>query len=213
VRALEHFNKYLYRQEFHLHTDHSALTWLMSFKNLEGQMARWFSAYKSTTSLLSIVKAENTTMPVAFCNNYAKRGVPTATKSRQVQAIAAVAAAGWEPTALRTEQLNDQDIVPILEEVETGQCPEWKDIAATHSPMYKSYWTQWKSFAVRNGILERHWESTNRRSKVAQIILPRMRVNDVVTKLHDGRSGGHLGQQDPEYGPAKVLVAPGKKQC
>jgi hypothetical protein len=35
VRALEHFHKYLYGQEFHLRTDHSLLTWLMSFRNLE----------------------------------------------------------------------------------------------------------------------------------------------------------------------------------
>jgi hypothetical protein len=40
VIKLEHFHKNLYRQEFHLHTDHSALTWLMSFKNFEGQTAR-----------------------------------------------------------------------------------------------------------------------------------------------------------------------------
>jgi hypothetical protein len=41
VKTLEHFNKYLYGQEFHLRTDHSALTWLMSFKNIEGQTAHW----------------------------------------------------------------------------------------------------------------------------------------------------------------------------
>jgi cell fate (sporulation/competence/biofilm development) regulator YlbF (YheA/YmcA/DUF963 family) len=41
VRTLEHFHKYLYRQELHLQNDHSALTWLMSFKNLEGQTAHW----------------------------------------------------------------------------------------------------------------------------------------------------------------------------
>jgi hypothetical protein len=41
VSTLEHFHKYLYGQKFHLRTDHSALTWLMSFKNLEGQTARW----------------------------------------------------------------------------------------------------------------------------------------------------------------------------
>jgi hypothetical protein len=34
VKTLEHFHKYLYGQEFHLRTDHSALTCLMSFKNL-----------------------------------------------------------------------------------------------------------------------------------------------------------------------------------
>jgi hypothetical protein len=41
VRTPEHFRKYIYEQDFHLHTDHSALNWLMGFKNLERQTARW----------------------------------------------------------------------------------------------------------------------------------------------------------------------------
>jgi hypothetical protein len=41
LRTMEHYHKYQYGQEFHLRTDHSALTWLMSFKKLEGQTARW----------------------------------------------------------------------------------------------------------------------------------------------------------------------------
>jgi hypothetical protein len=58
-----------------------------------------------------------------------------------VRAIAAVAADGWDPVALRREQLDDPDVGPILQEVETGQRPEWKDIA-DRSPTYKSYWAQ-----------------------------------------------------------------------
>jgi hypothetical protein len=41
VRTVQHFHKYLYGREFHLHKDHSALTRLMSFKNLKGQTACW----------------------------------------------------------------------------------------------------------------------------------------------------------------------------
>jgi hypothetical protein len=41
LRKLEHFHKYSYGLEFHLCTDHSALTRLMSFRILEGQIARW----------------------------------------------------------------------------------------------------------------------------------------------------------------------------
>jgi hypothetical protein len=33
-KTLEHFDKYLYGQEFHLCTDHPALTWLLNFRNL-----------------------------------------------------------------------------------------------------------------------------------------------------------------------------------
>jgi hypothetical protein len=40
VRTLEHFHKYLKGQAFQLRTDHSAPTWLMRFKNLDGGTAR-----------------------------------------------------------------------------------------------------------------------------------------------------------------------------
>ncbi|GFT59842.1 retrovirus-related Pol polyprotein from transposon 412 [Trichonephila clavipes] len=41
VKAIEHFHHYLYGQKFLLHTDHASLTWLMNFRNTEGQVARW----------------------------------------------------------------------------------------------------------------------------------------------------------------------------
>jgi hypothetical protein len=93
---------------------------------------------------------------------------------------------------MRTEQQNDQDTGPILEEVKTRQHPEWKDIA-NHSLTYKSYWAQWKSHAVRNDILQHHWVSTDKLSKIAQIILLHSRMNDMLTELHGGLSGGHWG--------------------
>jgi hypothetical protein len=46
VRTLENFSKYLYGQDFHPHTDHSALTWPMRFKNFEGQTACWIQRFQ-----------------------------------------------------------------------------------------------------------------------------------------------------------------------
>jgi hypothetical protein len=46
---------------------------------------------------------------------------------------------------------------------------------------------------VRSGILERNWEYAKGRFKIAQIVVPRSRGKDVLTELHDGPSGGHLG--------------------
>jgi hypothetical protein len=71
---------------------------------------------------------------------------------------------------------------------------EWKGIA-NRSSTYKSYWARWKLLAVRNGILKHNWESANDRSQIAQIVLPRSRVKDVLTELHSGSSGDHLGGQ------------------
>jgi hypothetical protein len=145
---------------------------------------------KSTSSFPSTVKAENT-MPTPFPDDHAEKCNHCHKDLKQVRAIAAVETVGWDQTGLRREQLNDQGIGPILEEVESGQCPEWKDIADS-SPIYKSYWAQWNSLAARNDILKRHWKSLDRRSKIAQIILPRGRVKDVLIELHGG-SSGHLG--------------------
>ena len=41
VMAVKHFHHYLYGRHFKVRTDHGALKWLMSFKNPEGQTARW----------------------------------------------------------------------------------------------------------------------------------------------------------------------------
>ncbi|GFQ74574.1 retrovirus-related Pol polyprotein from transposon 412 [Trichonephila clavata] len=41
VKAVENFHSYLYGWKFLLRTDHASLTWLLNFKNTEGQIARW----------------------------------------------------------------------------------------------------------------------------------------------------------------------------
>ena len=41
VDSVQNFHYYLCGKPFFIHTDHSALTWLLSFKNLDGQLARW----------------------------------------------------------------------------------------------------------------------------------------------------------------------------
>ena len=41
ISGVKNFHHYLYGSNFIVRTDHGALTWLLRFKNPEGQMARW----------------------------------------------------------------------------------------------------------------------------------------------------------------------------
>jgi 3-deoxy-D-manno-octulosonate 8-phosphate phosphatase KdsC-like HAD superfamily phosphatase len=62
-----------------------------------------------------------------------------------------------------------------MREIEAGQRSEWRDIS-DRSTIYKGYWAQWKSFAVRDGVLVRCWESTDGKKETAQIVVPRSKV-------------------------------------
>jgi hypothetical protein len=85
MRTLEHFHKYLYGQEFHLCTDHSALTWHMSFKNLEGQTVCWIQCLQEYNFTSSTIRSGSITMPMLFPEDHAKKNVCTIKNSRCVQ--------------------------------------------------------------------------------------------------------------------------------
>jgi hypothetical protein len=151
----------------------------MSFKNLEGQTARWIQSlqeYNFTSEHRQGRRHNADTLSRRPCQEKCAHchKVEARADVKQVQAIAALPAVSWDPVTLRTEQLNDPDIGPILQEVETGEQPEWKDIA-DRSPKYKSSWAQWNSLTVTNSILECNWESDGQ-SKIAQIVIPRSKV-------------------------------------
>jgi hypothetical protein len=103
---LEHFHKYLYGQEFHLRTDHSSLTWLLSFKNIEGQTTCWIQRlqeYNFISEHRQGLKHNNadalSRRPCQEeCTYFHK--VEARADVKQVRVIAAVAVAGWNPAAL-----------------------------------------------------------------------------------------------------------------
>jgi hypothetical protein len=109
----------------------------MSFKILEGQTARWTQHLQEHCQSRKHNNADAISRRPCGEECTHSHKIEAAADVNQIRAITAVAAAGWDPAALRTEQLNDQNVGPILEEVETRQRPEWKDIA-TPSPRTKA---------------------------------------------------------------------------
>jgi hypothetical protein len=198
VKTLEHLHEYLYGQQFHLRTDHSALTWLLSFKNIEGQTARRIERLQEYNFTSEHRQGRNHNTADALSRRPCPEGcshcqkIERRSESLKVRIITTAAADGWDRASLRREQLADDEMEPLLQEVEAGRRPEWKDIA-DRSPTYKGYGAQWKSLVERDGVLERFWESVDGRTKTAQVVIPRSKVKEVLTEMHGGPSGGHLG--------------------
>ncbi|KAJ8937076.1 hypothetical protein NQ318_009846, partial [Aromia moschata] len=99
----------------------------------------------------------------------------------------------WSPAAIRKDQLADKDLKPILEWKEAGTgTPLWPDVS-DKSVARKSYWEQWHSLSVEDGILVRNWENSEGTEVKKQVLLPRSRVPEVLQEVHGGIGGGHLG--------------------
>ncbi|GFU35199.1 retrovirus-related Pol polyprotein from transposon 17.6 [Trichonephila clavipes] len=171
VKAVKHFHPYLYGRRFLLRTDHDSLTWLLNFKNSEGQIARWIQR------LQEIEKKFGVKDPIVH----------------QVTTPSTSALDPWSDESVRKDQLADPEIKPILEFKESyDEKPSWQDIAPFH-PTTRRYWDFWDSLHLRNGVLYRKWESDDGKTFMWQLILPKTRVSTVLKKLHGNPTGGHLG--------------------
>ncbi|GFQ95816.1 ferredoxin-2, mitochondrial [Trichonephila clavata] len=58
VKAVENFHSYVYGRKFLHRTDHASLTWLLNFKNPEGQIARWIQKLQEPIDHTRISMAE-----------------------------------------------------------------------------------------------------------------------------------------------------------
>ena len=99
----------------------------------------------------------------------------------------------WSGETMLREQREDDDMRPILEWLEAGSAkPKWSDVAGK-STTTKSYWAQWASLMLHNGVLCRKWENARGNDSHLQLVVPRSRIPEVLQLFHNGSSGGHLG--------------------
>lgn len=62
----------------------------------------------------------------------------------------------WSDKEVRQSQMNDPDLKPIIEFLESsGSRPTWQDISS-FSPGTKRYWALWDSLHIRDGVLYRN---------------------------------------------------------
>ncbi|GFX90120.1 retrovirus-related Pol polyprotein from transposon 17.6 [Trichonephila clavipes] len=120
VKAIEHFHHYLYGQKFLLRTDHASLTWLMNFRNTEGQVARWIqrlneyyfdirhrkgSSHGNADALSRRPCPEN-------CRHCSRVETKYDYAIRQITTSTATPPDPWSDEKVREDQMADPDIKP-----------------------------------------------------------------------------------------------------
>ncbi|UYV69434.1 K02A2.6-like, partial [Cordylochernes scorpioides] len=196
VKAVEHFHKYLYGQNFLIRTDHAALTWLLRMKNPEGQVARWLEKLQQYHFQIKhrLGRKHNNAdalsrRPCGDCKHCERIDEHEVTSSKTTM----VPSNDWTAESCRTIQQQDPNIGPILEWKERGnERPSW-EVISDKSPELKTLWPQWDSLSIDNGLLKRIWESADGRSKTMQLVVPKVQVPNVLREIHDGVSGAHFG--------------------
>ncbi|GFW93036.1 retrovirus-related Pol polyprotein from transposon 17.6 [Trichonephila clavipes] len=121
VKAIEHFHHYLYGQKFLLRTDHASLTWLMNFRNTEGQVARWIqrlneyyvdirhrkgSSHGNADALSGRPCPEN-------CRHCSRVETKYDYAIRQITTSTATPPDPWSDEKVREDQMADPDIKPL----------------------------------------------------------------------------------------------------
>ncbi|GFY22526.1 retrovirus-related Pol polyprotein from transposon 17.6 [Trichonephila clavipes] len=121
VKAIEHFHHYLYGQKFLLRTDHASLTWLMNFRNTEGQVARWIqrlneyyfdirhrkgSSHGNADALSRRPCPEN-------CRHCSRVETKYDYAIRQITTSTVTPPDPWSDEKVREDQMADPDIKPL----------------------------------------------------------------------------------------------------
>lgn len=57
----------------------------------------------------------------------------------------------------------------------------------------KIYLNYWDSLIIENGVLYKKWMSSNLKTDIFQVIVPRRKIKEVLEKAHDSPFGGHFG--------------------
>jgi len=157
VESLKTFHHYLYGSRFIVRTNHISLRWLMSFKNLEGQVARWlerieqydfeiiYRGGKSHGNADKLSRRPCVEMGCGYCNK---------TEFKKKEKIGRVILGRDNLENWRKEQLEDTTLMKIIRGKEEGLRPSRQEIASENL-LTKIYWLQWDSLLLRDGVLQR----------------------------------------------------------
>ncbi|KAG5888497.1 hypothetical protein JTB14_015742 [Gonioctena quinquepunctata] len=160
-RRVEHFYKYVYGRRFLLRTDHAALKWLLQFKNPEGQVARWIERLQEFDFEIEHRAGTSHKNADALSRRPCPDDCSHCRRAEEKEATLCRTAAmddNWNDSKIQKDQEKDPDLGLVVSWKKGNRRPSWQEVAG-YSPAVKSYWAQWNSLILDNGILKRVLEA------------------------------------------------------
>ena len=190
VKSVKHFRYYLLGKVFQVRTDHSALQWLRSFKEPEGQVARWLEYLQEYEFVVShrkgLLHSNADSLSRRPCVGDDCRACSRKEKKWEVRNVQVV-------EDIRGQQAQDADITLIIRRLnDYVHRPTREEMGPMNSELL-TYWLEWASLQVRDGVLYRRREKLAR--DVWQWVVPRDRRKGLLEEAHAGRTTGHLGSK------------------
>ncbi|KAE8743456.1 hypothetical protein FOCC_FOCC010946 [Frankliniella occidentalis] len=209
VEATRVFRLYLLGRPFVFYTDHSALQWLRSFKQLEGKLARWIMRLEEFQFEIRHMKGKELTNADALSRRPDRPCAPDCRTCKRLEDQSdahhddinflvrsfQIYCTEWDDDNVSAAQQADPDIGPIYQAVLCGQRPHFQQIVG-NSQVTRSLWVQFKSLLIEHGVLKRRFEHASGDPQFArnQIVVPADRATNLVIQYHTGpSSGSHFG--------------------
>ena len=213
IRSIDHFHHYLYGRKFKIRTDHSALQWLLKFKNPEGQIARWLQKLQDYEFEISHRSGQKHSNADAMSRRPCHGGCKHCEKAERIEQSQTIEtdsdeqvhdvrrttiepdgdASSRSVDSLKAEQRRDPVLGVILRWLEAYPArPDWKSVSP-QSAEVKAYWKLWESLYLQNGVLFYRWESAAGDHLLSLRVLPTAMREDAWKQLHTDHGGGHMG--------------------
>ena len=99
---------------------------------------------------------------------------------------------GYSPEELRSFQLKDPDLAPLINWLE-GESPPLAQLYL-QSKNTKRMWLSKDQLQLKDGVLYYKWENVT--SSYLKLVVPDELRNTILLQIHDSKTGGHPGQRN-----------------
>ena len=189
IYSLDHFRQYLLGRPFLLRSDHGSLKWLQSFRNPEGQLARWLEKLQEYSFTI-----EHRPGTKHLNADALSRLLETSASSEDDTGDNAIHGVfrDYDDNQLRKLQLQDPDLRLVLQAKEDNVRPSRDDVR-NESLKTRKLIQVWDQLEVAGGVLMRKFCDETHNRSFLQLVVPRVLQESVLEELHAGDTGGHLG--------------------